>query len=104
MQIEPSTALLMAAVMSSMLAGLKTPDRDQPLHTQALKAPSLSSRQVRSTTETSGVGTRNAMPVNLPEPQKLYTENQNSDHPFPAVTEIAVSPWPLRAGITLPTA
>merc|ERR1719367_502757 len=43
----PAAASLMAATMSSYLAG-------------------FSSLHVRSTTETSGVGTRNAMPVSLP--------------------------------------
>mmetsp|Transcript_10537 Transcript_10537/g.33311 ORF Transcript_10537/g.33311 Transcript_10537/m.33311 type:complete len:201 (-) Transcript_10537:88-690(-) len=43
----PAAASLMAATMSSYLAG-------------------FSRRQVRSTTDTSGVGTRNAMPVSLP--------------------------------------
>merc|ERR1719473_2194771 len=43
----PAAASLMAATISSYLAG-------------------FSRRQVRSTTDTSGVGTRNAMPVNLP--------------------------------------
>merc|ERR1711976_565767 len=45
--ISPSAASLMAATMSSYLAG-------------------FSIRHVRSTTETSGVGTRNAIPVSLP--------------------------------------
>merc|ERR1712224_927503 len=45
--MSPSQASLMAATMSSYLAP-------------------FSRRQVRSTTETSGVGTRKAMPVNLP--------------------------------------
>mmetsp|Transcript_23524 Transcript_23524/g.44364 ORF Transcript_23524/g.44364 Transcript_23524/m.44364 type:complete len:202 (-) Transcript_23524:632-1237(-) len=45
--IGPSAALLIAAVMASIL-------------------PGLSRRHVKSTTETSGVGTRNAMPVNFP--------------------------------------
>merc|ERR1712151_1084095 len=45
--IVPAAASLMAATISSYLAP-------------------FSRRQVRSTTETSGVGTRNAMPVSLP--------------------------------------
>merc|ERR1711862_781027 len=45
--MSPAPASLMAATMSSYLAP-------------------FSRRQVRSTTETSGVGTRKAMPVNLP--------------------------------------
>merc|ERR1711979_129609 len=44
---SPAAASLMAATMSSYLAG-------------------FSRRQVRSTTDTSGVGTRKAMPVSLP--------------------------------------
>merc|ERR1719471_955901 len=43
----PAAASLMAATISSYLAG-------------------FSSRQVKSTTDTSGVGTRNAMPVSFP--------------------------------------
>merc|ERR1719476_732800 len=43
----PAAASLIAATISSYLAG-------------------FSKRQVKSTTETSGVGTRKAMPVNLP--------------------------------------
>merc|ERR1719373_407100 len=45
--IGPAAASLMAATISSYLAA-------------------FSKRQVRSTTDTSGVGTRNAMPVSLP--------------------------------------
>merc|ERR1739845_54430 len=45
--IGPSAASLIAATISSYFAP-------------------FSNRQVRSTTETSGVGTRNAIPVNLP--------------------------------------
>merc|ERR1719426_504604 len=45
--MEPSDSALIAATISSMVA-------------------SFSSLHVRSTTETSGVGTRNAMPVSLP--------------------------------------
>merc|ERR1712226_1477885 len=45
--IGPAAASLIAATISSYFAG-------------------FSKRQVRSTTETSGVGTRNAMPVSLP--------------------------------------
>merc|ERR1719195_1328585 len=45
--MSPAAASLIAATMSSYFAG-------------------FSKRHVRSTTDTSGVGTRNAIPVNLP--------------------------------------
>ena len=112
---EPSTALFMAAVMSSMLAGLAASPGSQAQRRRAIQrtgstGPGLSSRQVKSTTETSGVGTRKAMPVNLPQLgwwlNALMAMSAPHMHQTWTVQALrtAVGPWPFNAGITLPTA